>query len=788
MRVAVTSATLIITTVVMMSAVHLLFGDLVFADTTPTGGDMGAHVWGPAFLRDHLLSNFQLTGWSMDWYAGMPAYRFYMVVPALAMVALDVILPYGIAFKLVAVSGLVTLPFACWAFGRLARFRYPMPELFAIAGLVFALDESFSIYGGNLKSTMAGEFSFSIALSLMMIGLGLLARGIRTGQFRSWAAIVLALTIVCHGIVAIYAALAALVIVVVNIDGWRRLWYGLTVGLAVVLLSAWWIGPFVGNHQYMTDMKYGARPEGANDSFWEMFFPLTAPLDMLVTTLAVIGFVACIARRHVNGVALGVVGLATVALVYLTRDSLPVIGLLWNPRLLPLIYLVRYLLMMVGAVEVVGVVVAAWRNRRIGEPSGWLAGSITVGGIGLSALIVLGFMFEVLPFDGRRVFHDASKPVYAWGPLRKTATAGDAQGDGWARYNFLGYEGRPYYPEYHDVVQTMRQIGETEGCGRVTWENNGDNGQYGTTMALMLLPHWTDGCIASMEGLFFEASGTTPYHFLTTAAMSKQSSNPVRELRYVDNDAEVGVPHLQALGVRYVMVRTDEAKREAAENDDLTLLAESGPWEIYRVADSDVVTPLAVQPVVVEGRPGDQRERHLELGTSWLQHRDEWAAIPADDGPDAWQRIAVEPDLARREENRVDIVVPSDEIDAVSLPAVNVSEVVIDEQELSFTVDQVGVPVLVKVSYFPNWVVDGAEGPYRVAPNMMVVVPTENEVTLSFERSSSDVFFYLLTLLGIGMLIVLRIRGDADLEPAGIRRLRWLRHRRHHHVATRTAQ
>ena len=102
----------------------------------------------------------------------------------------------------------------------------------------------------------------------------------------------------------------------------------------------------------------------------------------------------------------------------------------------------------------------------------------------------------------------------------------------------------------------------------------------------------------------------------------------------------------------------------------------------------------------------------------------------------------------------------------MSLPAVNVSEVVIDEQELSFTVDQVGVPVLVKVSYFPNWVVDGAEGPYRVAPNMMVVVPTENEVTLSFERSSSDVFFYLLTLLGIGMLIVLRIRGDADLEPA----------------------
>ncbi len=138
---------------------------------------------------------------------------------------------------------------------------------------------------------MAGEFSFSIALSLMILGLGLLANGMRTGKYRSWAAIVLSLAIVCHGIVAIYTVFAALIIVLVNIDGLRRFLYGLGVGVATLLLPMFWIGPFVGNHQYMTDMKYGARPEGAGDSFWDMFFPLTAPLDILVTALAVIGFV-----------------------------------------------------------------------------------------------------------------------------------------------------------------------------------------------------------------------------------------------------------------------------------------------------------------------------------------------------------------------------------------------------------------------------------------------------------------------------------------------------------------
>ena len=784
--VGVTAFSLIVTTVIMMNVVHFnpLNGgaDLVFDDNTPTGGDMGAHVWGPAFLRDHLLSNFQLNGWSMDWYAGMPAYRFYMVVPALAMVALDVVFPYGVAFKLVAIAGLVSLPIACWAFGRLARFRYPMPELFAFAGLLFALDESFSIYGGNLKSTMAGEFSFSIALTFMVLGLGLLANGMRTGKYRSWAAILLALAVVCHGIVAIYVLIAAAVFVLVHLDSVRRLWFGLSVGLGVVLLSAFWIGPFVGDHDFMTDMKYGARPEGAADSYWDMFFPLTAPLDILVTTLAVIGFAACVARRHANGTALGVIGLLGVAAVYLIQeDGLPGLGLLWNPRLLPLLYFVRYLLMMVGIVELAGLLVAALRNRPATTPTGLLSGSITFGVAALSVLLVLGFMFEVLPGGGRRQSHDTV--VYAWGPLRKTATGGDAQGDGWSRYNFAGYEGRTQYPEYYDVVTKMTDIGRTNGCGRALWENNEDNGEYGTTMALMLLPHWTDGCIASMEGLFFEASGTTPYHFLTTAAMSKQSSNPVRELRYVDNDASVGVPHLQALGVRYAMVRTEEAKREAREQPELTLLATVGPWEIYQVAESDIVVPLDTQPVVVERRGGDQRERNLELGTSWFQHPEDWAALPADDGPDDWQRIEVAVDESRQVPDptrppddpdtrgkQVDIVVPQQPIEPVPLDPVQVSDVEMGQQDLSFRVDQVGVPVLVKVSYFPNWEVDGAEGPFRVAPNLMVVVPTDNEVRLHYGRSGSELLFYALTLVGIGMLVFFRLRGDErfdDSDAAG---------------------
>ena len=91
---------------------------LLFANTTPSGGDMGAHVWAPAFLRDHLLPHGRITGWTPDWYADSRPY-FYFPLPSLAIVVLDLVLPYGIAFKLITVVGLVALPIAAYVFARL---------------------------------------------------------------------------------------------------------------------------------------------------------------------------------------------------------------------------------------------------------------------------------------------------------------------------------------------------------------------------------------------------------------------------------------------------------------------------------------------------------------------------------------------------------------------------------------------------------------------------------------------------------------------------------------------
>jgi len=784
-QLALAAAIIVFTTLMVF---FTLQPSLIFRNNTPTGGDMGAHVYGPAYLRDHLLTSFRLSGWSNDWYAGLPIYRFYMVVPAIFILLLDMVLPYGIALKLVAVAGLLALPVCTWLFAKLARLVFPIPELLVVASTVFLFDESFTIYGGNIASTMAGEFSFSIALAFSILGFGVFIRGLETGKYRIAATLLLALAALSHGIVLLFVFLGYVLILAMHRDAakWR---FGLPVIGTATLLSAFWVVPFVLNHSYMTDMKYEPQPTGYGESFVDMFFPLHTVFNVIVMGFALVGFLSALWRRNSTASWMGIYGVILAIGVFVARESLPIIGLLWNPRILPFLYLLRYMLMMIGIYETVVAVArfaslerAAARVAKTGEvqtlapsPRGRLNFNVaTAVVVALLAISIIGFRFQELPLATLRTAQDGSVR-YGIGPFT-VPSSNDGFVDGWARWNFTGYEGKNAYGEYRAIVETMKQIGEDPryGCGRALWENNGELNKYGTTMGLMLLPHWTNGCIGSMEGLFFEASGTTPYHFITAAAMSKQSSNPVRELRYDDNNAALGVRYLQELGVRYYMGFTPEAVREASAQPALREITRSGPWVVYEVAASDLVVPLTVQPVVVGGRtdsqadmghPGDAKERWLEIGTSWLQNPNDWPAVPAASGPSEWQRIDVAIDMNRRigepddSSRRVDVVLPTQPIDVVNVEPIVVSEVEQGRSSVSFSVDKIGTPVLVRTSYFPNWNVSGAEGPYRVAPNMMVVIPTQTDVKLSFGWSLLDVFAYVLSIVGIVVLVRWRRSG-----------------------------
>jgi hypothetical protein len=804
---------------------------------------MGAHVWGPAYLRDNLLPQGQVAGWSGDWYAGFPAYQFYMVLPSLLIVLLNwglhggaafvpavagilalgaaatfwsqrrrrnaalaaavvafalVGLPYGVAFKLVTVLGVASLPVCAYAFGRLAGTRFPTPAVFSVATLPFLFYRGFTIYGGNIPSTLAGEFAFSISLSFALLYLGVVFKGLDTGRYRALAAVLLALTVLCHIIPALWALGATVVIVAVRfrlvaswlIPGLPLVGGGAFLGAAGLLLGApssllglavllagaavaaaglwllsesvrwltptlvvggllamWWVGPFYLRSDFLNDMGWEKLPYpdpdmSRFDEWRQHLMPYATPdVDLRwVFGLALVGAALSIALRLRAGIFLTVTTLG-VAVAFVVVPE----GRLWNGRLLPFYYLTTMLLAALAVSEVVRTIADLVRNGRrssvgAGVPVALATLAVTV--------VVVGVPLGQLP-GSEKTDTGVSWPRFSpWSIDAEPASFIPS----WAKWNYSGYEGKDAYREYYDVVTRMREVGAQRGCGRAFWEYEKELDRYGTPMALMLLPHWTDGCIGSMEGLYFEASSTTPFHFLVQTELSTAPSAAQRDLPYGGFDIAKGVDHLQMMGVRYYMATSPNAIGAARGNPELTEVAASGPWVIFEVADSEVVEALANEPAVVEGvddslvewveEPRDESRRFGGPAISWFNDPAQWDVPLARSGPDEWQRVEV-----------------GERPEEVPLDDVEVSNVEVGEDTISFDVDEVGVPVLVKMSYFPNWEATGASGPYRVAPNFMVVVPEDTHVELTYGRTGVEYVSYFLTLLGVAGLVLLWRRG-----------------------------
>ncbi|MEY2461239.1 MAG: hypothetical protein QOG30_3069, partial [Acidimicrobiaceae bacterium] len=317
-------------------------------------------------------------------------------------------------------------------------------------------------------------------------------------------------------------------------------------------------------------------------------------------------------------------------------------------------------------------------------------------------------------------------------------------------------------------------------CGRAMWEHEDQHDRYGTPMALMLLPFWTDSCIGSMEGLYFESSTTTPFHFINQDEMSTKCSCAQRNLPYRGFDLALGIKHTQVLGVRYYLASTAQAVDAAAKQPELREIATAGSdvstagqvssaaWHVYEIADTALVTPLTNEPAVVTTHnsgldwtygtsdphtaPKDDKGRVIQANgpaMSWYLDPARWNVFLAASGPSTWARV------------KDGETPPTRPLDPVT-----VTGTATGTDSIDFDVDRVGVPVLVKASYFPNWKVDGAQGPFRVTPNLMVVVPTSKHVHLHYATTGVEYIAYALTLLGIALAILLARRAAVAMpEP-----------------------
>ncbi len=350
-------------------------------------------------------------------------------------------------------------------------------------------------------------------------------------------------------------------------------WAGSTVAIGL-LLSGWWLVPFGLEHAYSSSMGY------TNVEGWAQYF---READAWALVLAGIGLITAVVTRSRFGITVTVLGIASAVATAVDPQ-----GALYNVRLLPLWFLSVYFMAAWAFGTWCMIVAMAWRRARdrrwqeAAEMRPVVGGPPPPAPVGRAGLSGRAGDQKSSSADDRR----EAPPPRRWGPAAVSGavlgllavmvavvppfilpasslpvTVGPNQVTNWSNYNYEGYEGQASYPEFHSLMQTMAAMGKRYGCGRAMWEYSASENRFGTPEALMLLPYETNGCIDSMEGLLFESSATTPYHFLNQAELSAGPSEPEVGLPYGSLNVTLGVQHLQLLGVKYFIAETPRSSR-----------------------------------------------------------------------------------------------------------------------------------------------------------------------------------------------------------------------------------
>ncbi|RIK09426.1 MAG: hypothetical protein DCC49_06140 [Acidobacteria bacterium] len=567
--------------------------DLMANGRLPTGGDMGAHH----YIAKSLATEFprRLWIWGSGWYAGMPLLHFYFPLPYAAMLALSPVLGYPVAFKIIATAGVASIPFSMASCLRLLGADKYTTAFGLAFSLVFLYNDSYTILGGNIDSTMAGEFAYAISLSLVLLLIGITYRRLVIEERRDIATLVLpSLLLGAIFLSHVLPVPAAVVAFAVMIPGRRwlpRLWRLALIGLLGLGVAAALLIPLLAR------MDYTAHPKWNPVRGWAIFVGgpacsgtcrwSTAPAAMVI--LAATGVaLAVITRRRWTLVP------TAIALTGAAGTLLWPAGAVWNLRWLPLFYVGCAMLASFACGEVMKAIASRSETETVARGSA----SIAIAAIATFAMLT---------------------SQYA---------------PSWVIYNYSGYQAKPGWEEYQDLMTTLGDLDDA----RIMWEYSDKYQEFGTTRALELIPYWTDR--RSMEGLLIESSITAPGHFIMQSETSMKSTGAVPGVPYPGFDFEAGLEHMKIYGIGYFVAFTDEVKA-AARTNGLPEVAKSGRFTIFEVDSGGEVEVPRYRPLL-----GD-RDAWRDQSLEWLENPSAPVVFPQSEvGPSAKQlNPAVRPEF-----------------------------------------------------------------------------------------------------------------------------------------------
>jgi hypothetical protein len=291
----------------------------------------------------------------------------------------------------------------------------------------------------------------------------------------------------------------------------------------------------------------------------------------------------------------------------------------------------------------------------------------------------------------------------------------------WADWNYTGLQAKDLWPAFAEVAERLRG---TVSDPRVAVEYNAVHERAGSIRMYETLPYFSGR--STLEGVYNQASlQTHPVYFLASE-LDAVSPNPFRKRDYSLFDTESALRHLRLFAVSQVVALSPRLVESLDARPEARRVARVPPYYVYDIAGAGggYVEPLAFAPV----------------RSSWRGWRDKsyrWFT----------RKPLSSAYLVFTDDPRFDVVEKDEWLapPEVPLPGGVEAQARVEDEAITVTTNRVGHPLLVKVSYHPRWKAEGADGPYLVSPALMMIVPRQTTVRLTYARTMADHLGLLLT-------------------------------------------
>ena len=730
---------------------------LIFWDTILTGGDTVSWYQVAVHLKKTLIPNARLYGWDMANFCGYPNFNFYFIPPFLLAVFISYFgIPLTIGLKIAMVSGWYILPVSVYLGLRSMACRFPAPIIGASATLLFLFNESYTMFGGNILSTLAGEFCYMFAFSLLPFFMGSMIKGFSNNKRIIINGLVLGLIGLSH----LFVFIPAISVILYGFFTKKRTVYLVQVCAIGFGVMAFWILPLIAWRNAYTIPVY---------MIWQSYVSLKLTLIafsiLCVIIVPTIVFQVMPLKKNSETnhypffqkiqIVFGI--LCFIMMMAMVNYGLfRIIGT--ELHFFSLSKITGWILLTGMTVWLSCIVFLTTMGKTAGDQfcvdtkeTGvllWMIGLCITMYFCAHFLKVPDIRFlppilliVILLFFSFYVGQYLS--AFSWGvqfmsilfiliSVHATIVFKEQNVQNWYTDTFKGYahtRGFDYFKQLNQYLNTDDPL----NAPRVGYEKCNRYGPYGGDRVFESLYLFTGR--QTLEGIHYSSSLASKFLTFMQTEFSKEVKTPTPFILSQINPESL-VIHMNLYNISQLILLSPQVKKIFNDAPQFIHEKDVGQFSVYRLKQElpGYISTLTYPPVLYTGpdwleRFYDQWFKYPEkletffVPTEYVKHPDDRAVFQGESAG-----LTVDPSFHKKKYHcNPDI------------------QSHLSHFKVKFRTSAIGVPHLIRVSYFPNWKVSGAHGVYPVSPHFMLVIPRANEVTLTYSRCIWEIIGWCIT-------------------------------------------